>query len=107
MAKNNMKEIHYQSVKLQTTEDGYVSLEQVAIITGAKQRLLKVLVQHELLDASIENKQIKIHADEIDSLKKMLRLHYDLGIGWTSMPVVLDLIDRIDKLENEIKALNK
>ena len=105
MTKDKIKSVHYQKVELQTTDDGYVSLEQVAMITGTKQRLLKVLVQQELINASEENDKIKIHTDEIESLKKMLRLHYDLGVGWTSMPVVLDLLERIDKLENEIKNL--
>ena len=32
----------------------------------------------------------------------MSRLHTDLGVSWTSMPLVLDLLDRIHDLEREL-----
>lgn len=107
MPKKNTQEFYYQNIKIQN-EDGLLSLEQVAMITGTKRRLLEVLVKNELLEArKTENEKIKVHIEAIETLKKMLRLHYDLGVGWTSMPIVLDLLDKIDALEKQIQALQK
>ena len=107
MAKQKTEKIIYQHIKFNTGEDGLLSLEQVAIITGTQRRILKSLVEHELLETCNTEDEIKIHVDELDRLMKMLRLHYDLGIGWTSMPIVLDLLERIDKLEAKIRNLKK
>jgi len=106
MSKNETKEFFYQNIQFKKGEEGLLSLEQVAMITGTKRRLIKILVEKELLEThTTAKKEIKIHVDAIESLKKMLRLHYDLGIGWSSMPVVLDLLDRIDELETKIQVL--
>lgn len=108
MAKYKTEKLIYQNIKFKDGEDGLLSLEQVAMITGTKRRLLKVLVENELLEPEkMDGDNIKVHVDSLAHLKKMLRLHYDLGIGWSSMPVVLDLLERIDDLEKRIQALKK
>lgn len=106
MGKQKTDKIFYQNIQFQKGEEGLLSLEQVAMITGTKRRLLKVLVEHELLETYPSKKEeIKVHVDAIEPLKKILRLHYDLGVGWTSMPVVLDLLERIDQLEEKLNKL--
>ncbi len=108
MGKQKTEQIFYQNIQFKKGEDGLLSLEQLAMITDTKRRLLKVLVEHELLETQQSKKaEIKVHVDAIEPLKKMLRLHYDLGVGWTSMPIVLDLLDRIDELEEKINKLKK
>ena len=43
-----------------------------------------------------------IHVSVIPRLRKIVRLHYDLGIGWNSIGIVLDLLSRIEELENNV-----
>lgn len=108
MKNKNNKKIYYQNIQFKKGKEGLITLEQLSVITGTEPRLIKKLVDHELLDAQHDKEdEIKVRVEAIDSIKKMLRLHYDLGIGWTSMPVVLDLLDRIEKLEKEIRELKE
>jgi hypothetical protein len=39
----------------------------------------------------------------IPRLKKILRLHDKLGVSWTSMGLVMDLLDQIENLEKQIR----
>lgn len=40
--------------------------------------------------------------EKLPRTRKMLRLHYDLGVGWTSMDLVLRLLDRLAELERRL-----
>jgi hypothetical protein len=35
-------------------------------------------------------------------LRRMLRLHADLGVNWVGASIILDLLDRLDRLESEL-----
>jgi hypothetical protein len=108
MVNKKTEKLIYQNIQFRKGEEGLLSLEQLAMITGTKSKLLKILVEKELLEThTTAHKEIKIHIDALEDLKRMLRLHYDLGVGWTSMPVVIDLLDRIDELESKLQKLTK
>jgi len=77
----------------------HLTIEQAAYATGLKPIILKRLVSHELIEIMTFSPEPLIHVERVPEIKKIARLHYDLGIGWNSMGVVLDLLKRIDELE--------
>lgn len=83
-----------------------LSIEQVAFVAGVKPNTVKKLISLEIIEAKKDEVQTYIHVRHIPKLKKIIRLHYDLGIGWNSMEVVSDLLDRIEELERKLKELN-
>jgi hypothetical protein len=43
----------------------------------------------------------------VERVRKMRRLHVELGVSWLSMPLVLQLLDRLDRLEAERRERNR
>jgi hypothetical protein len=42
------------------------------------------------------------HVEYLSLVRKILRLRYDLGVSWSSMDLVLQLLDHIEALERQI-----
>jgi hypothetical protein len=38
-------------------------------------------------------------------LKRMLRLHNDLGVNLTGVAIIADLLERLDRMETELRRL--
>lgn len=89
-----------QTVEYRKKYGDLLTIEQMAVITGTKRKLIEIVVQKEFVECKQEDRQLKIHVDSIPLLRKILHLHFDLGVGWSSMGLVLDLLQRIDELEN-------
>ncbi len=81
----------------------FLTIEQAAFIAGIKPVIIKRVISHELIETVEKKPEPTINAKHIPKLKKVIRLHYDLGIGWNSMGLVLDLLDQVEKLENILK----
>ncbi|MCP4180404.1 MAG: hypothetical protein GY756_21800 [bacterium] len=96
--------ISYKVTEYQEQFGEILTIEQAAFITGIKPGIVNILISHELIDTVNHHSELAIHVKHIPKLKKVIRLHYDLGVGWNSMGVVLDLLNRIEELEN---TLNK
>jgi len=93
-------EISFQIAEYQKQFGEFLTVDQAAFIVGIKPGIIKYIITHEIIEIVDNTTQSTIHVKFIPKLKKIIRLHYDLGIGWNSMGVVLDLLDRIDELEN-------
>ncbi len=99
-----MKMQYRECVKIQISDyerrfGKYLSLDQVAILTGAQPKIVERLVTLELVKPEPKKKVPVFKVETVACVRRMLRLHYDLGVSWSSMGLVLDLLDRIEKLE--------
>lgn len=56
-----------------------------------------------LIDPLIEKPALKFDLNVIPRIRKIERLRRDLGINLAGVGIVLDLLDRIAKLENELQ----
>ena len=52
------------------------------------------------------DQQIFIHQDKISKLEKMIRLHHELNVNVEGIDVVFNLLQKVDKLQSELNALN-
>ena len=93
----------YQAIEFRQRFGEHLTIEQAAFVSGLKPVIVKRMISHELIEIVKSDPEVVIHVDTIPKLRKMVRLHYDLGIGWNSMGVVLDLLNRIEELENNRK----
>lgn len=93
----------YQAIEFRQRFGEHLTIEQAAFVSGLKPVIVKRMISHELIEIVKSDSEVVIHVDTIPKLRKMVRLHYDLGIGWNSMGVVLDLLNRIEELENNRK----
>ncbi len=48
-----------------------------------------------------------ISVDRINDLEKIIRLNNDLQINLEGIDIIFNLLDKVDKLENELATINK
>jgi hypothetical protein len=90
----------YEYTEYQKKFGEILTVEQAAFVAGIKPEIVENLISHALIETVKMEPEPVIHVRHIPKLKKVIRLHYDLGVGWNSMGVVLDLLDKIENLEN-------
>ena len=82
----------------------HLSLDELAAAAGISPRLLSRLVHLGLIEpASAGSPQFPAAA--LRRLRRMLRLRRDLGVNLTGASVILDLLDRLEHLEAELRRL--
>lgn len=58
-----------------------------------------------LLEIEIIKEQPYVHQESIATLEKMIRLYHELGINIAGIDTVLNLLNKIDQLQNELAIL--
>ncbi len=64
---------------------------------------IETLSEYELIQ--LDNSQ-GIPVEQINTIEKMIRLHYDLDINFEGLQAVHNLLNQIDELQGEIRRLN-
>ena len=66
---------------------------------------LQSLQDYGLIEMTTENEACFLHPDQLGSLEKFVRLHYDLHINLEGLDVVHRLLQRMDDLQKETARL--
>ncbi|MGP0592952.1 chaperone modulator CbpM [Nitrospira sp. T9] len=87
---------------------GRIRREEVCTRLGIGKDMLEVCLQWEIIQPPEPDPEgmVLFPEDAIDRLSRGLRLHRDLGINWPGVSVALELLDRIEELEQQIHNLS-
>jgi len=87
---------------------GRIRREEVCTRLGIGEDMLEVCLQWEIIQPPEPDPEgmALFPEDAIDRLSRGLRLHRDLGINWPGVSVALELLDRIEELEQQIHNLS-
>src|SRR3989442_11175544 len=78
-----------------------LSAEQLAAAAGVSRATLARLVRLAALDPATPDGG-EFSTASAARLRRMLRLHADLGVDFFATAIILDLLDRIDSLEAQL-----
>jgi hypothetical protein len=81
-----------------------LSAEQVAAATGLHPHMIARLVALGLLDTHPGPAGSVLPPGQVARAARIVRLRAGLGLNYTAVGVVLDLLDRIDELEAALRA---
>jgi hypothetical protein len=76
-----------------------LTVHDLASVTGLSEFVIKRLVYLEVIVPAHRAPEPCFRIEVVTRVQRMRRLHVELGVSWSSMPLVLDLIDRIHELE--------
>jgi len=63
------------------------------------------LKEYELIEVTtIENREF-IYPNQLHHLEKVVRLHYDLDINIEGIDVIMQLLERMEQMKEEMRAL--
>lgn len=92
-------------VRYPLTRRRRLSLDTVASRTGLHPDLVRRFVALGLLDASRDaSGRLWLTADAVVTVARIRRLHDDLGLNYAAVGLVLDLLDRIARLEAALRS---
>ena len=76
-----------------------LSLAELAWLAGATPQMISELLEWDLVAPCERDPEPWFAVEILPQVRKAVRLHYDLGISFDSMGLVLDLMTRIEELE--------
>jgi len=80
-----------------------LTIEELAVAVGVERGLLVRLVQAGLVGERVDQRRFPLESAR--RLRRMLRVHGDLGVSLTGSAIIADLLERIDHLESELARL--
>ncbi len=85
-------------------DEDLLDAQGLARAAGLPPRLLLRLCELGIVDAVEERQgELMFAVDAVPRLRRVLRLRHDLGLGWNSLALVADLLERIERLESRLR----
>ena len=81
-----------------------LTVEELATAAGLSPRRLARLIRLGLIEPSAPG-SAEFTAEAAVRLRRMCRLHADLGVGLVGAAIIVDLVDRLDRLEAELARI--
>ena len=97
-----------EQVTAEIITSGRIRREEVCARLGIGDDMLEVCLQWAIIQPPEPDPQgiILFPEDALDRLGRGIRLHRDLGINWPGVSVALELLDRIEELEQQVNNLS-
>jgi MerR family transcriptional regulator/heat shock protein HspR len=88
------------------TEHSMVTLHDLANATGAHPELVAIFVDYGLIEPSADmNARPLFPVASIERLECIMRLRRDLGVNLAGVGVILEMRERIERLQEELETL--
>ena len=104
-----MSTIRYQIVhyryESRPASKNLLSAEELARLAHLHPEMVDRLIEWDLIDPVEREPQLLFPETAVPRIWRIMRLRRDLGVNWAGIGVVLDLLDKIDRLEREIARL--
>ncbi len=85
--------------------DEPLTFDAVAEIVGARRSLVVRLAQQGLIETLDSKTEARLPRRAIMQLRRMRRLHRDLGVNFAGAAIILDLVGRIEQLNRELAEM--
>ena len=79
-----------------------LTVHDLSCITGLSERTLQRLISIEVIEPDERTPEPCFRTEVVVRVRRIRRLHVELGVSWSSMPLVLDLLRRIEELESHV-----
>jgi DNA-binding transcriptional MerR regulator len=88
------------------TGHSLLTVDEVASAAGLSPELVDVFVRYQLVEPAANTNSCPLfHASTVDRLQRILRLRQDLGVNLSAVAVILEMIERIEDLQTELRLL--
>jgi DNA-binding transcriptional MerR regulator len=98
--------VHY-TYESRSGSENLVTTGELARLARLHPEMVDTLVDWGLIDPVKWEPRLLFPETAVPRIWRIMRLRQDLGINWSGIGVVLDLLDKIEELEREISWLRK
>jgi len=105
---NDESEPTLEQVTAEIITQGSLRREEVCARLGISDDMLEVCLRWEIITLPEPDPEgvVLFPLEAFDRLQRGLRLHHDLGINWQGVNVALELLERIEELEQQVHFLS-
>jgi hypothetical protein len=82
-----------------------LTVTELAFYVGTPPQVIMEMVEVELISPCTNKPEPCFHTDMLPVVRKLLRIHKSMEIGISSLPLILDLLERIEKIEDQLSRL--
>lgn len=75
-----------------------LTVRDLSCVTGLSERIIQRLISIQVIEPDECAPEPCFRAEAVVRVRKIRRLHVELGVSWSSMPLVLDLIEELQRL---------
>ncbi len=68
---------------------------------------IEAISDFDFIDTVFENEHLHIRNDQINLIEKLMRFHFDLNVNMEGIDVIMNLLEKINSMESEIRDLKK
>jgi chaperone modulatory protein CbpM len=106
---NDESEPTLEQVTAEIITQGSLRREEVCARLGIGDDMLEVCLRWEIITLPEPDPEgvVLFPLEAFDRLQRGLRLHHDLGINWQGVNVALELLERIEELEQQVNHLSE
>lgn len=79
-----------------------LTVHDLSCVTGLSERTIQRLISIEVIEPDERTPEPYFRTEAVVRVRRIRRLHVELGVSWSSMPLVLDLLQRIEELESHV-----
>ena len=83
----------------------FISIQDICSYYNISASFIDELSNYELIQIYEENNVKHLNADEINTIEKLIRLHFELDVNFEGLDVILNLLDKINNLQSELNSL--
>jgi chaperone modulatory protein CbpM len=83
----------------------FIPLHKLCELYKVKMSFFSSLNEIGLIEIITIEESNYIHQDKINDIEKMIRMHIDLDINIEGIDIAINLLQKIDELENELISL--
>ena len=76
-----------------------LTIHDLSCVTGLSERILQRLISIEVIEPDERTPEPCFRTEVVVRVQRIRHLHVELGVSWSSMPLVLNLLKRIEELE--------
>jgi hypothetical protein len=96
---------HSESEGKDRAYEKVLTMTELAFYVGTSPQTIREMMEVELISPCMLEPEPCFHTDILPTVRRMLRIHQAIGVGMSSLPLVLDLLNRAEQLEDELNHL--
>jgi len=82
-----------------------ISIQQFCTHYNVPVRFINALQEYELIEITISDKQDYLQTNQLNTIEKMMRMHYDLDINFEGIDAIYNLLMQVKSLQKDIREL--
>ena len=82
--------------------EGELTIDRVCEITGAPMQIVQKIVEEEIVNPITNGSGQLFEAEALEAIERCLRLHNDLGVNWSGIAIIEQLLHKLHDLQHQL-----